>query len=48
VGIPSVGHPSGCACPANFSTTQRIYTHVDEAAMLDAVARLNQLLGGAK
>jgi integrase len=31
---------------ANFSTTQQIYTHVDEAARLDAVTRLNQLLGG--
>jgi integrase len=33
---------------ANFSTTQQIYTHVDEAARLEAVTRLNQLLGGAK
>jgi integrase len=31
---------------ANFSTTQQIYTHVEEAARLDAVTRLNQLLGG--
>jgi integrase len=33
---------------ANFSTTQQIYTHVDEAARLDAVTRLNRLLGGGK
>ncbi len=32
---------------ANFSTTQQIYTHVDEAARLNAVTRLNRLLGGA-
>ncbi|MHB1431771.1 MAG: tyrosine-type recombinase/integrase [Streptosporangiaceae bacterium] len=33
---------------AHISTTQQIYTHVDEAARLDAVTRLNQLLGGGK
>jgi integrase len=31
---------------ANFSTTQQIYTHVDEAARLEALTRLNKLLGG--
>ncbi|HET7018043.1 MAG TPA: site-specific integrase, partial [Streptosporangiaceae bacterium] len=31
---------------ANFTTTQQIYTHVDEAARLDALTRLNKLLGG--
>jgi integrase len=30
---------------ANFSTTQQIYTHVDEAARFEAVTRLNRLLG---
>jgi hypothetical protein len=30
---------------ANASTTQQIYTHVDEAAKLDALTRLNRLLG---
>ena len=33
---------------AHISTTQQIHTHVDEAARLDAVTRLNKLLGGAK
>jgi integrase len=33
---------------ANFSSTQQIYTHADEAARLNAVTRLNQLVGGAK
>ncbi len=32
---------------AHVTTTQQIYTHVDEAARRDAVAKLNQLLGGA-
>jgi integrase len=31
---------------AHISTTQQIYTHVDEAARLDALTRLNDLLGG--
>jgi integrase len=31
---------------ANFTTTQQIYTHVDAAARLDALTRLNKLLGG--
>jgi hypothetical protein len=28
------------------STTQQIYTHVDDAARLDAINRLNVLFGG--
>jgi integrase len=33
---------------AHVTTTQQIYTHVDEAAKLDAITRLNKLLGGAE
>lgn len=33
---------------ANISTTQQVYTHVDEAARRDALAKLNELLGGSK
>jgi integrase len=29
-----------------FSTSQQIYTHVDDAAQRDALTRLNKLLGG--
>lgn len=31
---------------AHVSTTQQIYTYVDEAAKRAALARLNELLGG--
>jgi integrase len=31
---------------AHISTTQQIYTHVDEAARRDALGKLNRLLGG--
>jgi integrase len=31
---------------AHISTTQQIYTYVDEAARLDALTRLDKLLGG--
>ena len=31
---------------SHISTTQQIYTHVDELAMRDAITRLNKLLGG--
>jgi integrase len=33
---------------AHVTTTQQIYTHVDETARRDAVTKLNELLGGAK
>lgn len=33
---------------AHISTTQQIYTHVDEAARLDALTKLNKLLGGSE
>ena len=33
---------------AHISTTQQIYTHVDETARREALSRLNELLGGAK
>ena len=33
---------------AHISTTQQIYTHVDEVAKRDAITRLNKLLGGAE
>jgi integrase len=33
---------------AHISTTQQIYTHVDEAARRDALTRLNKLLGGTE
>ena len=33
---------------AHISTTQQIYTYVDETSRLDAVTRLNELLSGAK
>jgi integrase len=33
---------------AHISTTQQIYTHVDEAARRKALTRLNKLLGGTK
>lgn len=32
---------------SHISTTQQIYTHVDDAARLDAITKLNKLLGGA-
>ena len=32
---------------AHVTTTQQIYTHVDEAARLDAITKLNKLLGGS-
>jgi integrase len=31
---------------AHISTTQQIYTYVDEAGRLDALTRLNKLLDG--
>jgi integrase len=31
---------------AHASTTEQIYTHVDEAGKRDALTRLNKLLGG--
>jgi integrase len=33
---------------AHITTTQQIYTHVDDAARLDALTRLNELLSGAR
>lgn len=33
---------------AHVSTTQQIYTHVDEVAQRDALTRLNNLLGGSE
>jgi integrase len=33
---------------AHISTTQQIYTHVDEPARREALARLNKLLGGTE
>jgi integrase len=33
---------------SHITTTQQIYTHVDEAARLDAITKLDKLLGGAK
>jgi integrase len=33
---------------AHISTTQQIYTHVDEVARRDALTRLNKLLGGSE
>jgi len=33
---------------AHVTTTQQIYTHVDEPAKRDAITRLNKLLGGAE
>jgi integrase len=33
---------------AHVSTTQQIYTYVDEAAQRDALTRLNKLLGGGE
>lgn len=33
---------------SHVTTTQQIYTHVDEAARLDAITRLNKLLGGTE
>jgi integrase len=33
---------------AHVSTTQQIYTHVDEAARLATLSRLNKLLGGSE
>jgi integrase len=32
---------------AHASTTNQIYTHVDQAAMRDAITKLNRLLGGS-
>ena len=32
---------------AHASTTEQIYTHVDEAAKRDALTKLNRLLGGS-
>jgi integrase len=33
---------------SHITTTQQIYTHVDEAARLDAISKLNKLLGGTE
>jgi integrase len=33
---------------AHIATTQQIYTHVDQAARLDAITKLNKLLGGTE
>ena len=33
---------------AHISTTQQIYTHVDEAARREALTRLKKLLGGTE
>ncbi len=33
---------------AHITTTQQIYTRVDEAARLDAITKLNKLLGGTE
>lgn len=33
---------------AHVTTTQQIYTHVDEGARLDAITKLNKLLGGSE
>jgi integrase len=33
---------------AHVTTTQQIYTHVDEVARRDALSRLNKLLGGSE
>jgi integrase len=33
---------------AHISTTQQVYTHVDEAARRDALTKLNKLLGGTE
>ena len=33
---------------SHITTTQQIYTHVDEVARRDALAKLNKLLGGGK
>ncbi len=33
---------------AHITTTQQIYTHVDEVARVDALTKLNKLLGGGK
>ena len=33
---------------AHISTTQQVYTHVDEAARREALRRLNKLLGGTE
>jgi integrase len=32
----------------HVTTTQQIYTHVDEVAQRDALSRLNRLLGGSE
>ncbi|MFY9891732.1 MAG: site-specific integrase [Streptosporangiaceae bacterium] len=33
---------------SHITTTQQVYTHVDEAARLDAITKLNKLLGGTE
>jgi integrase len=33
---------------ADISTTQQIYTHVDETAQRETLTRLNKLLGGSE
>jgi hypothetical protein len=33
---------------SHITTTQQIYTHVDEAVRLDALTRLNELLSGTR
>lgn len=33
---------------SHITTTQQIYTHVDEAARLDVITKLNELLGGGE
>jgi integrase len=33
---------------SHITTTQQIYTHVDEAVRVDAITKLNKLLGGTE
>jgi integrase len=33
---------------AHISTTQQIYTHGDEVARIDAITKLNKLIGGTE
>ena len=50
--LKKLGVPAGDAQVilghAHITTTQQIYTHVDEAARRDALTRLNKLLGGTE
>ena len=47
-GLPGPAFDRLIETMAHVTTTQQIYSHVDEAAKRDAITRLSKLLGGAE